>query len=179
LLAVVAPKQEFNILSQALKLIGTIAVFAAIAGRAWSLLYVGGRKNVNLVVRGPYSTTRNPLYFFSLVGIAGASAQSGSLLIVAAVTAFSYFAFDMAIRGEETYLAERHGAAFDLYRMATPRLLPRASLRKESKRTPLQSAVALRSLKDGLVFVVAWAGVGLLSLGQSTAILPVLWTLPL
>lgn len=39
LLAVVAPKQEFTILSHSLKLIGTIAVFAAIAGRAWSLLW--------------------------------------------------------------------------------------------------------------------------------------------
>ena len=47
----------------------------------WSSLYIAGRKGRELVTVGPYSTCRNPLYFFSIVGAAGMGAQSGSLTL--------------------------------------------------------------------------------------------------
>jgi len=36
-------------------------VLICILGRLWSILYVGGRKNDELVTIGPFSMTRNPL----------------------------------------------------------------------------------------------------------------------
>ena len=58
------------------------------------MLYVGGRKNAELVTTGPYSMMRNPLYFFSLLGVAGVGAQTGSVLATFAVTAVAYAVFD-------------------------------------------------------------------------------------
>ena len=178
LLALTAAPRDNPVMHSALELIGGLAIFAAIAGRAWSLLYVWGRKNSELVTVGPYSITRNPLYLFSLIGIAGIGAQTGSLLSMAMMTGGAYFAFDMAMRGEEAFLAGRYGPRFEDYRKTTPRLLPNFSTWRESDDTLLRSASAVNGLRDGIVFVAAWFGVELIKLGQSTKLLPVFWTLP-
>jgi len=59
--------------------VGLAAIVFAIVGRAWCSLYIGGRKKAEIVSRGPYSITRNPLYVFSFFGMSSASsARSAS-----------------------------------------------------------------------------------------------------
>ncbi len=70
-MAVTAAPPPLPLLSPFFEIWGITAIFVAIAGRAWVLLYIGGRKNSELVTYGPYSITRNPLYVFSLTGITG------------------------------------------------------------------------------------------------------------
>jgi protein-S-isoprenylcysteine O-methyltransferase Ste14 len=48
-----------------LEMAGVSLALLCVAGRMWSSLYIGSRKNRELVTAGPYSITRNPLYFFS------------------------------------------------------------------------------------------------------------------
>src|SRR5690606_41067661 len=55
-----------SILADLLSLAGLVLILACIAGRCWASLYVGGRKNQELVTAGPYAHMRNPLYFFSI-----------------------------------------------------------------------------------------------------------------
>jgi protein-S-isoprenylcysteine O-methyltransferase Ste14 len=179
LLAVTSPPLALPLVQVAFELLGTIAIFIAIAGRGWSLLYIGGRKNSELVTTGPYSVSRNPLYFFSLVGIAGIGAQTGSLLSMSALVLAAYLAFDMAMRGEEGYLGNRYGGAFDDYRREVPRFWPDLSLWRECEDVPLRSARAIGSLRDGIVFLAAWIAVELIRLGQAAGLLPVVWTLPI
>lgn len=64
-----------------IEMTGIALVLACIFGRLWSILYVGGRKNQELVTGGPYSMTRNPLYFFSTVGIVGVGLMFGSISV--------------------------------------------------------------------------------------------------
>src|SRR5262245_59839085 len=40
-------------------------------GRVWVSAYISGRKTVELVTDGPYSITRNPLYFFTFIAYIG------------------------------------------------------------------------------------------------------------
>jgi protein-S-isoprenylcysteine O-methyltransferase Ste14 len=178
-LAVTSPPRAPHLMSALIDIAATVAIFSAIAGRAWCLFYIGGRKNAELVNFGPYSITRNPLYFFSLVGIAGLGAKSGSLLIMTALVAVTYLAFDMAMRGEERYLASRYGRTFDDYKSTVPRLWPDFSMWRDSQTVPLHSASAVGSLKDGIVFLVAWIGLELVRVGQAAGTLPVLWVLPI
>ncbi|MGK6314303.1 methyltransferase family protein [Neorhizobium sp. DT-125] len=179
LLAVTSTPPTLPLVSAIFEITGAFAILIAIAGRGWSLFYIGGRKNSELVTSGPYSMMRNPLYFFSLIGIVGVAAQTGSLLSMGAITLTAYLAFDMAMRGEEAYLASRYGQRFEEYRQAIPRLWPDLSLWRECEDTPLRSASALGSLKDGMVFLAAWIGIELIKLAQSAGFLPVLWTLPI
>lgn len=178
LLAVTSPPVMPAFVRIILEALGTLAIFVAIAGRGWSLFYIGGRKNSELVDFGPYSICRNPLYFFSLVGIAGIGAQTGSLVCMAVFVAAAYLAFDMAMRGEEAYLGSRYGGAFNDYRRSVPRLLPDPSLWRECEDIPLRSMRAVGSLRDGIVFLGAWLAVELVRVAQVSGLLPVLWTLP-
>lgn len=178
MLAITSAPPPLPLVSVMLELLGTLAIFVAIAGRGWSLLYIGGRKNSELVTTGPYSVTRNPLYFFSLVGIAGIGAQTGSLLSMAMLVLAAWFAFDMAMRGEDAYLGSRYGGSFDNYRACVPRLVPNLSLWRECGDVPLRSAKAIGSLRDGIVFLGAWIAIELIRAGQAGDLLPVVWTLP-
>ncbi|MEB2847195.1 methyltransferase family protein [Endobacterium cereale] len=178
LLAVTSAPPAFPLVSAVLELVGTLAIFVAIAGRGWSLLYIGGRKNSELVTTGPYSISRNPLYFFSLLGIAGIGAQTGSVLSMLILVAVAWLAFDMAMRGEDAYLGSRYGIGFDEYKASVPRLLPKLSLWRECDDLPLRSAQAIGSLRDGAVFLGAWAVVELIRIMQTMGLLPALWSLP-
>jgi len=179
LAAVTAAPPVVPLVGIVLEVLGILAIFAAIAGRAWSLFYIGGRKNSQLVTAGPYSVSRNPLYFFSLIGIAGIGAQSGSLVLMTIFVVCAYLAFNMAMHGEEAYLRSRYGQAFDNYTSSVPRLWPDLSLWRECEDLPLRSSSALRSIRDGIVFLSAWAAIELIKLVQSAGILPIVWIAPL
>ncbi|WP_165225540.1 methyltransferase family protein [Affinirhizobium pseudoryzae] len=177
-LAITAAPLPLPLLSSFLEICGISAIFIAIAGRGWVLLYIGGRKNSELVTSGPYSITRNPLYVFSLTGITGVGLLTGSLISMTAFVLCAYLAFEMAIRGEEAYLSSRYGHRFQAYKQAVPRFWPDFSLWYESEALPLRSGRALASLKDGIVFILAWIGIELLKVGQDAGLLPVVLALP-
>ena len=58
---------------------GGLLILLCIAGRTWCSLYIGGHKERQLIVSGPYSITRNPLYAFSILGTVGIFAVFGSI----------------------------------------------------------------------------------------------------
>ena len=68
-----------------IEIAGIVLVFACIFGRMWSILYVGSKKNKELVTSGPYSMTRNPLYFFSCIGAVGVGLMYGSVVVALAL----------------------------------------------------------------------------------------------
>jgi len=107
---------------------GVAMVVAAILGRSWCTLYIGGRKVRDLVTAGPYSIVRNPLYVFSFLGVAGLAAQTGSLAVTFLVTLVAAALFVPVVQEEETALARLHGKRFEAYRDTVPRFIPRPSL---------------------------------------------------
>src|SRR5438876_871895 len=60
-------------------------IIIATLGRVWASAYLSGRKSKVLCISGPFSLSRNPLYFLSFVGVLGLSLLSESLVFVAAV----------------------------------------------------------------------------------------------
>lgn len=69
---------------------GLLLIVLCFVGRLWCILYIGARKNEELVTVGPYSLCRNPLYFFSTVGAVGIGLAFGSLLAAAALGLVTY-----------------------------------------------------------------------------------------
>ena len=64
---------------------GIFLVIAAVLGRFWAILYIGGRKNQMIMLDGPYSICRHPLYLFSTVGAVGFGLMLGSVVLMAVI----------------------------------------------------------------------------------------------
>ena len=108
-------------------------------GRMWCSLYIGGRKTKSLVTEGPYSICRNPLYFFSLIGMVGVGFASETFLIPGILAAAFAAYYPFVIKAEEAHLLAAHGPQFEQYRRAVPTFFPRLSQLNEPQRVCGQS----------------------------------------
>src|SRR3546814_15580461 len=90
-------------------------------------MYWGGHKGAELIDQGPYSISRNPLYLFSMMAVAGIGAQSGSLLLGPILALFVYAVFNNVIDEEERLLRKVFGRDYADYCARVPRFGPRLS----------------------------------------------------
>ncbi|MFD2237613.1 methyltransferase family protein [Aureimonas populi] len=134
--------------------IGVLLIFVAILGRAWSILYIGGRKTRDLVATGPYSVTRNPLYFFSFMALAGLGAQTGSFAIILVLLAAAWAIFLPVVHREEAALGEAHGRRFETYRASVPRFLPNPRLWTNAGEIRVDPAIWARTVLDSSFFLL-------------------------
>jgi len=167
-----------SIMHEGVEAVGLAAIVLAIVGRAWCSLYIGGRKKAEIVSRGPYSITRNPLYVFSFFGAFGVGAQSGSLTIAVLFMLASYGVFRLTVQREEAWLGATFGADYAAYKARTPRFLPRFSLWRDEAELAVRPSFFLRTLRDGLVFLLAIPLFEAIDLAQAEGWLRVLARLP-
>lgn len=92
-----------------------VLVLACIVGRMWSILYVGSRKNRELVSAGPYSMSRNPLYFFSTIGAVGIGLMHGSVVVALLLGLFTYLVFLITATKEAEHLQTLFGSRYEAY----------------------------------------------------------------
>lgn len=153
---------------------GLALIAVAVVGRAWCSLYIGGRKAEELVTTGPYSISRNPLYVFSFIGAFGVGLQSGSLTLGLVFLLATMAIFVPLISREESFLSNAMPRLFDAYRAMTPRLWPRPSLWRSPQEITVRPDLFLRTLCDGLPFVLAWPLFDGIEMLQRSGLLPVL-----
>ena len=103
---------------------GLICVLISVAGRWWCTLHIGSHKGRRLVVSGPYSLVRNPLYLFSTLAAAGFGLLHGSLIITCGAVISTIIIFLKDISGEEAELSRLFGGEYRAYMQKVPRLLP-------------------------------------------------------
>ena len=113
-----------DVLNEIVRHLGAFALLTCIAGRCWAALHIGGQKNQKLITSGPYARTRNPLYFFSTVGLAGIGLAVGSITLGLAFFCFGYLAFSYVIRREERALERFFVAEYHEYMRLVPRFFP-------------------------------------------------------
>lgn len=162
---------------EAIELAGVGLVLACVAGRMWSILYIGARKNRDLVTGGPYSMTRNPLYFFSTVGAAGVGLMLGSFVAAGVLGLAAWLAFSVTAAREADYLRGQFGARYDDYASRTPMFWPAPSRYREPEEGTFSPAALRRTFLDGLLFLLAFPLVEVVERLQETGHLPVLYTL--
>jgi protein-S-isoprenylcysteine O-methyltransferase Ste14 len=158
--------------------VGILLIGICIVGRTWSSFYIAGRKDVSLVMIGPYSVCRNPLYVFSILGAAGVGAQLGSIVIMVLVGLLAWFVFDLVVREEEKSLEEVYGRPYREYCARVPRFLPRFSQWQGVSTIEIDMRRVTRTFVDACVFLLAIPLAEVLEYFQDTGAITVLFRLP-
>lgn len=144
-----------NAFHEGLESFGLGAMVIAIVGRAWCSLYIGGRKKAEIVDKGPYSISRNPLYVFSYVASFGVGAQTGSVVMALLFTAIAMIVFYFTVKQEEAWLLNAFGEPYEAYLRRTPRFGPDFSKWQDVETLQVRPEFFLSTIRDGLVMLLA------------------------
>lgn len=164
--------------SAALVAAGIVGIGLASMGRLWCALYISGHKSQRLIVQGPYSVCRHPLYVCNLLGFLGLGALAESLLLTGGLALVFALLYPAVMRSEEALLRQRFGAAFDAYARSTPAFLPRWSLYRSDTQVLVQVPAFLRNWLDSVWFLFAAIGVEALDRAQEHGLLTGWFALP-
>jgi len=105
---------------------GLIGVF----GRIWSSLFIEGNKTQKLIVKGPYSLMRNPLYFFSFILLIGFCFFIKSILVFTIFFLIWILIYRNTMNSEEKNLLSNHNQEYVDYYNKTPKIFPNINLYK-------------------------------------------------
>lgn len=133
--------------------IGMILVGIASLGRMWCSLYIAGYKDDKLVTEGPYSICRNPLYFFSMIGVLGIGCATETLTFpILFILLFALY-YPLVIKSEEKRLKQLFGVSFENYTESVPAFFPRFSTFSEPKNYLVKPSVYRKHIFSALWFV--------------------------
>lgn len=134
-------------------MLGLILIGIATTGRLWCSLYISGYKDAQIITEGPYSLTRNPLYFFSLLGFVGLGFATETFTVPIVFLTVYLLGYRGVIRKEESFLREKFGSIYEDYCTKTPRFFPSLSAFAEPATYTVCPKVFRRAMGDVLWFV--------------------------
>lgn len=167
-----------NGLHETIETVGLAMIGVCIVGRAWCSLYIGGRKKAEIVDRGPYSISRNPLYVFSFIGAFGMGAQTGSITLSFLFLLIAVVVFYATVRREEEWLGAVFGEPYAAYVARTPRFWPDFSKWRDQETLEVRPSFFLTTLRDGLAFLLVIPLFEALEHAQDVGWVHALFTLP-
>lgn len=132
---------------------GLVLVGVATVGRLWCAMYISGYKNSELITSGPYSITRNPMYFFSFLGFAGIGFATETLSFGLTFPLIFLLVYPSIITREEELLRSTFGPAFIDYCARTPRFLPTLKRFREPESYNVNPRLFRRAMFDALWFI--------------------------
>jgi protein-S-isoprenylcysteine O-methyltransferase Ste14 len=131
-------------------------VSAGSALRAWATLYNGyaqGAERKTLATGGPYSWSRNPLYWANALVLLGGFVASGSVAWLPAAAAWFALVYGRTVRHEERRLASKYGDAYAAYAARVPRWLP--ARRGERPRVPWSRFLLALAVQARVLLILA------------------------
>lgn len=138
-----------------LEQLGFLLLIAAALGRLWATPYIAGRKTRSLCQEGPYSLTRNPLYFFSFLGVVGFGLAIQNIIFTAVAIPVFLAYYSAVITSEENRLRQVHGTALDEYCERVPRFWPRLKAPSGPEELVMKVAPFARGLHEVFWFLAA------------------------
>lgn len=157
-----------------LLLIGWILIAVGVIGRQWCIVFIGGRKNAELVTVGPYSISRNPLYLFSFIGGLGVMLVTETLLLPFAFCVLFATYYSVVMASEENTLRRIHGVAFDDYFRSVPQFWPQFDLLSEPESYMISTRQLRKGLADTAWFIIAGAAIQGFEALHAARVLPTL-----
>lgn len=124
LLVLVHAPLSGSLTGEMMESLGLILIVGGVLGRAWSILYIGGKKNRAVVTSGPYSMCRHPLYLFSTIAVAGFGLMLQSLVLALVLTVLFGGALYLNALHEEERLRRWFGTDYEVYARSTPAMIP-------------------------------------------------------
>lgn len=170
--------RDYPVTFASIQVAGMALVIGAVLGRLWATLYIGGRKNSVLMTKGPYSVTRNPLYFFSTVGSLGAGLAFGSLVLggLAGLTVGTILY--ATSRAEADLLGSHFGSSYRHYAARVPLFWPQPDIYEEADETSFQPRALKRALGDTILFLLVIPSAQFVEVLRASGLLPRLIVLP-
>jgi protein-S-isoprenylcysteine O-methyltransferase Ste14 len=142
--------------------LGFVLVAAAVLERLWTTLFIAGRKGAELVVNGPYATSRHPLYFWSVVAALGIGLTTRSIVLTFALPLAIGLGATFAARREDAALLSSHDTAWRGYRNTVPAFWPALSMDHLPDIVTVQPRIYWRAFLDAASFLTLWLCVILL-----------------
>ncbi len=155
-------------------MLGNALVFVCAIGRIYCTAFLGGHKNANLIDYGPFSISRNPLYFCSFIGACGTVLISGYVTMIILIPAWFWLVYDALIRREEEFLRGQFGAEYEAYCARTPRLLPRLSAYHAPETVAMYPETLKKALRDSLMWFAIWPAFEIIRSLQESGVIPVI-----
>jgi protein-S-isoprenylcysteine O-methyltransferase Ste14 len=142
-----------GVIKEVLAFAGLSLVSIAACGRLWCMLYIAGYKTQKLVIAGPYSFCRNPLYLFSLIGSIGMGMGSSTFTVpLIFIVAFSLY-YPLTVKKEEDRLLLIHGEAYKTYCAMTPRYWPSFKYFNEPEQYTLDPLIFRKHVGNAVLWV--------------------------
>lgn len=163
--------------SMALECLGLAMLLLGAFGRVWCAVHIAGRKNKDLVAVGPFSTMRNPLYFFSMFAFTGAGLCFDSISLGALFLGVFLLTHWPTILSEEKFLRGAFGAEYDAYCARVPRFLPKMSLYVPAVEVTVGIRAFRRVLVEAGLMPLAFIAAQGVEYAHQTGLLPSLITL--
>jgi protein-S-isoprenylcysteine O-methyltransferase Ste14 len=146
-------EDKLPLVTTVLFFLGAVLVGIASLGRLWCSVYIAGYKTDHLITQGPYSISRNPLYFFSLLGALGVGFASESFLIPVLILIGFVAYYPLVIKSEEAEMAKLHKREFEMYFKKVPRFFPKISYLTEPEEYVVKPAILKRHMFSALWFI--------------------------
>ena len=157
------------------EVLGVFLIIAGVLGRFWSILYIGGRKNMEVLQVGPYSICRHPLYLFSTIATIGFGLMLGSFVLTLFLGGCVFVILSMTAAREEAFLHSEFGASYGAYAARVPRILPDLSLFTTPAEHTFNADILRRNGRDALVFLSLIPVAEAAEFLHETMQLPYLW----
>ncbi len=153
---------------------GLLLITLGALGRIWAYMYIAGYKITTLVQEGPYSTVRNPLFFFSFLGTVGIALATENIIFMVLIIMLFLIYYPFVILHEEEELKDIHKENFFKYAQNTPRFLPRFSRLTQPIRYEVNAKVFNRIFVSVIWFFIAYIFIFFIKFMHSKGLIPLL-----